>query len=91
MSAEAPAMTEKQVARAALDRMPETVSLEEISEEMAILAALRESQAAAAAGQLVSHDEVKRRLMTRIRRHAGAPSDPCKPDAVAWGSGARTT
>ncbi len=62
MSAEAPAMTEKQVARAALDRMPETASLEQIIEEMTLLAALRESQVAAATGQRVSHDEVKRRL-----------------------------
>ena len=62
MTVEAPPMTEKQVAYAALSRMPESASLEEISEEMAILAALRESQAAAAAGQLVSHEEVKRRL-----------------------------
>ena len=54
-------LTEKQVAEAALGRMPETATLREISDELALLAALRESEAHAAAGRVVGHDEVRRR------------------------------
>ena len=53
--------TDKQLARAALDRMPETATLEEMSEELAILAAIRQGEADIAAGRVVSHEEVIRR------------------------------
>ncbi len=64
MSVEAQPLTEKQVELDVARGMPDSATLEEISEEMAILAAIRESQAAA--GQLISHEEVKRRLAAWI-------------------------
>ena len=44
-----------------LRRMPESVTLEEICEELAILAGIRRGEADADAGRVVSHEEVKRR------------------------------
>lgn len=41
--------------------MSETATLEEISEAVAILAAIRRGEAAADAGQVVPHEEVRRR------------------------------
>ena len=54
-------MSDKQRVIEAVQRMSETATLEEISEAVAILAAIRRGEAAADAGQVVSHDEVKRR------------------------------
>lgn len=53
--------TDKQLARDVLDRMPETATLEEMSEELAILAAIQQGEADIAAGRVVSHEEVVRR------------------------------
>ena len=61
-------MTDKQVARAALDRMPETVSLEEISDEMAILAGILAGQADIDAGRYVTQAEAVRRSETWITK-----------------------
>ncbi len=61
MSPESPTLTDKQLAWEALRRMPESATLQEISEEMAILAAIRAGEAAADAGRVVSHEEVLRR------------------------------
>jgi predicted transcriptional regulator len=61
MSVEAPPSSDKEIALQALRRMPETASLQEISEELAILAAIRRATAAADAGHVVPHEEVKRR------------------------------
>jgi predicted transcriptional regulator len=61
MSPEAPPLTEKQLAWEALRQMPESATLEQISEEMAILAAIRRGELAADAGRVVSHEEVVRR------------------------------
>jgi predicted transcriptional regulator len=41
--------------------MPESLSLQEISEELAILAAIRRGEVAADAGKVVTQEEVKRR------------------------------
>ena len=54
-------MSDKQRVIEAVQRMAETATLEEISETVAILAAIRRGEAAADAGQVVPHDEVKRR------------------------------
>ena len=54
-------MSDKQRVIEALQRMSESATLEEISEAVAILAAIRRGEAAADAGQVVPHDEVKRR------------------------------
>ena len=61
MSAEAATFSEKTIALEALQRMPDSVTLEDICEELAILAAIRRGEADAAAGRVVSHGEVKRR------------------------------
>jgi predicted transcriptional regulator len=61
MPAETKAATDKQAALAALARMPETARLEEMSEELAILAAIRRGEQAADAGRVLTHEEVKRR------------------------------
>jgi predicted transcriptional regulator len=54
-------MSDKEVVLDALKRMREAASLEEISEEIAILAAIRRGEAAAQQGRVVSHAEVKER------------------------------
>ena len=61
MSAETTTSSEKAVALDALQRMPETATLEDICEELAILTAIRRGEADIAAGRVVSHEEVERR------------------------------
>jgi len=61
MSVELLAGTDKQVAFTVLQRMPESATLDEISEELAILAALRRGEAAADAGRTLKHAEIKQR------------------------------
>jgi predicted transcriptional regulator len=52
-------MTDKQAVVDALQRLPENAALEEITEELQIMAAVRRGRASAAAGRSKSHDEVK--------------------------------
>jgi predicted transcriptional regulator len=54
-------MSDKERVIEAVQRMSETATPEEISEAVAILAAIRRGEAAADAGQVVSHEEVRRR------------------------------
>jgi predicted transcriptional regulator len=54
-------VSEKHLAYRALERMPESATLEQISEELAILAAIRRGERAAEEGRVVSHEEVARR------------------------------
>lgn len=54
-------MSDKQLVIDAVQRMSETATLQEISEGVAILAAIRRGEAAADAGRVVPHDEVRRR------------------------------
>jgi predicted transcriptional regulator len=56
-------MTEKQFALAVLQSMPESATLEAMSEELAILAALRRGAAAADAGRTLSHAELRQRSL----------------------------
>ncbi len=58
--------TDKQIALTALQSMPETASLDEITEELAILAAIRRGEEAAKAGQVLTHAEVLRRSASWI-------------------------
>ncbi len=57
-------MSDKQRVMEAVQRMSESATLDEISEAVAILAAIRRGEAAADAGRIVPHDEVKRRSET---------------------------
>ena len=54
-------VSERQAALDALDRLPVTATLDEMSEELALLAALRRGAAAADAGQVVTQAEAERR------------------------------
>jgi predicted transcriptional regulator len=56
-------MSDKQLALEAISRMPESITLREVSEEIAILASIRDGEAAADAGRVVSHEEVVRKLL----------------------------
>ena len=53
--------TDKQIALNALDRLPASATLEQMSEELALLATIRRAEAAADCGRVVPHDEVERR------------------------------
>jgi predicted transcriptional regulator len=66
MSLELRAEADKQIAFNALQRMPESATLDEISEELAILAALRRGEIAAHAGRTLTHAEVKQRSASWI-------------------------
>ena len=63
-------MSDKDEVIATLRELPESVSLEEISEEIAILAAIRRGKAAADAGQVTvtPHEEVRQNLSSWISR-----------------------
>lgn len=61
-------MSNKEAVLEAMRRMPEDVSLEEISEEIALLAAIQRGEEAAAAGRVVPHEEVKQRLASWITK-----------------------
>jgi predicted transcriptional regulator len=52
-------MTDKQIAVETLTRLPETASLAQITEELQVMAAIREGQADVAAGRVRPHTEVK--------------------------------
>jgi predicted transcriptional regulator len=54
-------MSDKQLILDAVQRMSESATLDEISEAIAILAAIRRGEEAADAGRVLTHDEVKRR------------------------------
>ncbi len=53
-------MTNKQLVIEIVRSLPETLTLDEISEEVALLAAIRKGEEAAEAGRVVPHEEVRR-------------------------------
>jgi len=53
-------MTDKQAVIDALQRLPEAVSLDEITEELRIMAAIRRGRIDIAAGRSKSHEEAER-------------------------------
>lgn len=52
-------MTDKEAVLDALQRLPENASLEEITEELRIMAAVRRGRADIAAGRAKTHQEVR--------------------------------
>ncbi len=52
-------MTDKQAVIDALNRLPEAVSLDEITEELHLMASIRRGRADIAAGRSKSHEEVE--------------------------------
>ena len=61
-------MSNKEIVIEAIRQLPEVVSLEEIAEEIAILAAIEKGTRDADAGRTVPHDEVRKRLTSWISR-----------------------
>ena len=61
-------MSDKDVVIETLRRMPEAATLEQISEEIAILAAIHKGEAAADAGRVTSQEEVRRKLVSWISK-----------------------
>lgn len=61
-------MSNKALVIEAIQQLPENVSLEEISEAIAILAAIRRAENAADAGQVIPHEEVKKRFAAWIAK-----------------------
>jgi predicted transcriptional regulator len=55
-------MTDKQAVIDALQRLPEDASLEEISEELRIMAAIRRGRADISAGRTKTHEEAEQLL-----------------------------
>ena len=55
-------MTDKQAVVDAIQRLPENASLEEITEELRIMAAVRRGRADVAAGRTKTHEEAQELL-----------------------------
>ena len=55
-------MSNKELVIEAVRKLPEELSLEEIAEEVAVLAAIRKGEDDADAGRMIPHDEVERRF-----------------------------
>ena len=55
-------MTDKQAVIDALQRLPENASLEEITEELRIMAAIRRGRADVVAGRTKTHEEAEQLL-----------------------------
>lgn len=55
-------MTDKQAVMDALDRLPEGASLDEITEELRIMASIRRGRADIAAGRSKSQEEVEKQV-----------------------------
>jgi predicted transcriptional regulator len=58
-------MTDKQAVMDALRRLPEDASLDDISEELRIMAAIRSGREDVAAGRSKTHDEAEKLLESR--------------------------
>lgn len=57
-------ITAKQIAREAIEQLPESATVQDVIEEIRILAAIRDGEAAADAGRVTPHDEVAKLLPT---------------------------
>lgn len=55
-------MSDKDIVIEAVRKLPESATLNEISEEIAILAAITRGEKAADEGRIVTHEEVKKRF-----------------------------
>ena len=57
-------MNDKQLVLDTIARLPETASLEEIQEELKLIAGLQRSEKDIEQGRVISHEEVKSMLQT---------------------------
>ena len=71
-------MTDKQAVMDALQRLPEKASLDEITEELHLMAAIRRGRSDAAAGRTKSHAEAEQLLRILGQRIAGSCFRLCK-------------
>jgi len=71
MATERLELTDKQIASELVERMPDTATLDEIREELAIAKAIRAGIADADAGRIMSHEEAVRRSATWITPQFG--------------------
>lgn len=55
-------MSVKNIVLAAIQRLPEDAGFQDVSEEIALLAAVQEAEDDIRAGRLVSHDAMKTRM-----------------------------
>jgi predicted transcriptional regulator len=63
-----PSMSDKDIAMETLRQLPEAATLEQISEEIAIMAAIRKGEEAADAGRVTPHEEVRRKIPSWISK-----------------------
>ena len=63
-----PDVTNKQTVIEAVRQLPDDASLEKISEEIAILAAIRRGDDAIEEGRVVTHEEVKEKFDSWVTR-----------------------
>lgn len=61
-------MSNKEIVIEAVRKLPEELSLEEIAEEVAVLAAIRKGEEDADAGRTIPHEEVSRRFQEWISK-----------------------
>ncbi len=61
-------MSGKDIVIETIRQAPEIASLEQISEQIAILAAIRKGEEAADAGRVTPHEEVRQKLATWISK-----------------------
>jgi predicted transcriptional regulator len=63
-----PAVAPKKIVRDALDRMPENMTLAQILDELALVAALEESMEDLRQGRTLTHEEVMERMKQRCSK-----------------------
>jgi predicted transcriptional regulator len=61
-------MSEKAIVLEAVRKLSEDATFEEIAEAIAIAAAIRRGEEAADAGKVISHEEVKKRLVSWLTK-----------------------
>ena len=61
-------MSNKEAVLEVVRQLPDESSIEEIIEHLTVLAALRRAEEAADAGRVVPHEEVKKRIASRITK-----------------------
>lgn len=61
-------MSDKDVVIETLRQLPDAATLEQISEEIAILAAIRNGERAADAGRVTPHEEVRQQISSWISK-----------------------
>jgi predicted transcriptional regulator len=67
-------MSNKDLVIETVRKLPEEVTIEEICEEIAMLAAIRRGEQAADEGRVISHEEVKRKVSDLLPRQRADPA-----------------